>query len=355
MSLEQIACFFRNIADYYGNNPDVYFYFIWHGGEPFIIEPEYYFAIHKLEAEILDPLGLRYRNSTQTNLTLLNTRYIAALRDRQIFDSLGVSIDLYGTERVNMAGKQVEDKVLENMQKLNDNNIPFGCITVLSRQTYPHVEKIYTFFDDINANCRFLPIYKTTFDSLDDATCLTSAEVVDAFSRIFDTWLRSENAVDVNPVQEFLKIALRVLNIDSIQKLYYDKQYSDSLYVINTDGETYYTDEIYETDPSYGNVFTTPFAELRQSPAYRSVVERSRMRIASVCYDCPYFGACSGHYLDDIAFAQMSFDENGKMTCDIVRPSIAHIIQRLHETGLADEMQELMDIDDTSGQLSSQL
>ncbi len=349
MSLEQIAAMLHNIADYY-KNTDKQFHFIWHGGEPFIIEPEYYLAIHQLQAEILGAAGFDYRNTTQTNLTLLSARYIDALKNENVFDGIGVSIDIYGKERVNMAGKPVEEKVLDNMQKLNDNDIPFGCITVLSRQTYPYVEKIYTFFDDIQANCRFLPIYRTGFESLDDSNCLSYAEVIDAFQRIFDTWLTSNNAVDVNPIQEFLKIALRVIKIDEIQKYYYDKAYSDALYVVNTNGEVFYTDEVYETEPSYGNIFTMPFHNLRESEAYKAVAERSRMRIQAVCHNCPYFGACAGHYMDDITFAQMSFDENGTATCAVVRPMIAYIIKRLYETGLVDELGDLVDIDDTSGQ-----
>jgi uncharacterized protein len=350
MSLAEIEAMFRNIADYYKDRTDKQLQFIWHGGEPFIIEPDYYFAIHQLQADIFTPAGFEYYNTAQTNLTLLSANYIDALKNKSVFDNIGVSLDLYGTERVNLAGKQVEEKVLDNMQKLNDNGIPFGCITVLSRQTYPFVEKIYTFFDEINANCRFLPIYRTDFDSLDDTTCLRPEEVIDAFQRIFDTWLQSENAVDINPLQEFLRIALRVIFEKDTEKMYYDKAFSDSLYVVNTNGEVFYTDEVYETEPSYGNIFTTPFAELRNSPAYHAVTERSRVRIAAVCLQCPYYGACAGHYMDDITFAQMSFDATGAATCAIARPMISYIIDRLHETGLAAEMEQLVDLNDITGQ-----
>ncbi len=352
MSLDQIAAMFRNIADYYKGKTYKQLNFVWHGGEPFLIEPEYYLAIYKLQAEILEPAGFSYYNSTQSNLTLLSARYVEALKNENVFDTLGVSIDLYGTQRVNIGGKQVEEKVLDNMQKLNDNGIPFGCITVLSRENYPHVEKVYTFFDDINVNARFLPIYRTGFESLDETNCLTFAEVVDAFKRIFDTWLLSENAVMVNPIYEFMKIALRVINRDKVEKIYYDKVHSDSLYIVNTNGDVFYTDEVYETEPSYGNIFTTPFAELHASEAYAAVVERSRMRIASVCHGCPYYGACSGYYMDDITFAQLGFDENGQATCAIVRPVVQYIIERLYDTNLVEELSDVFELADTSGQLA---
>ena len=338
MSLVQIEQMFRNIAEYYEKRPDLKIAdFIWHGGEPFVLKPAYYQAIQRLQKQIFASLPITILNKVQTNLTLLDADYIAALKNK-LFDSIGVSIDLFGNDRVNIAGKPVEDKVLANMQKMLDNDILFGCITVLSRKTYPHVEKIFNFFDEIETPCRFLPIYRTGFEGQHDENGLESIEIVNALQRVFETWLQSKNAVEVDPISNYLNIALRVIQNDAAQKRIYDKAVSDTLFIVNTNGETYCTDEVYTEDASYGNLFEKPLSELLVSQGYQQAVARSRMKSTSVCHQCPYFGACIGYEMAEATVEQMFFNPDDNLECGVVRPMITYIKDRLLEENLVDAL-----------------
>jgi uncharacterized protein len=331
MSIEQIEAMFRNIESYCLQNPQIKVLdFIWHGGEPFVIKPDYYIKIKQLQQNILGHLDLEIQNKVQTNLTILDSNYISALQ-ANLFDSIGVSIDLFGENRVNIAGKPIEDKVLNNMQLLLDNDISFGSISVLSRKTYSHVESIFTFFDDSYISCRFLPIYRTGYTGQQDEHSLESFEIVDAYKRIFETWLASENAVEVDPIDNYINTALRIIKDDDSQKKYYDKKVSDGLFIVNTNGDIYSTDEVYEDGANYGNIFNESLNLLVQSEGYKKALERSHIKMVSTCHKCEYFGHCMGFEMAEATNEQLTFNEKGELECNITKPIISYIVKRLNE------------------------
>ena len=50
------------------------------------------------------------------------------------------------------------------MQRLIDHGIGFGSISVLARDTLPHVERIYGSYDRLQVVSRFLPFYLSASD-----------------------------------------------------------------------------------------------------------------------------------------------------------------------------------------------
>ncbi|MEY4934204.1 MAG: hypothetical protein RIS64_563 [Bacteroidota bacterium] len=338
MSLSQLEQMFLHIAEHYQKNPNLTILdFIWHGGEPFVIKPSEYQAIYALQQQIFEPLNIEILNKVQTNLTLLDDTYIYALKNG-LFDSIGVSIDLFGGDRVNRAGKCVEAKILHNMQRLADHGIQHGCITVLSRQTFEYVEKIYTFFDEIQTPCRFLPIYRTGFEGQQVDNGLESLEIVNAYQRIFETWLASEHATEVAPLSGYITTAMRVLQQETCQKVVYERRTSDTLFIVNTDGETYCTDEVYDKKASYGNLFEQPFETLLTSVGYNQAVERAQFKMAATCHQCPYWGACIGYEMAESTIEQMYFNESGQLECRVVKPIITYIKERLLEENMVEHL-----------------
>ena len=180
MSLQELKRMFKNIADYYGGTGQR-MDFVWHGGEPLLVPADVYRAIGDIQQEVLGSAAVPFGNSVQTNLVHLTDDVINLFGS--FFSNVGVSIDLFGDQRVNVVGRPVQKKVLENMQRLQDAGIPFGGITVLSKLTAPHAVKIYQFFEDIDAGFRFLPIYRTGYEGQQEELALTSKEIVDIFKK----------------------------------------------------------------------------------------------------------------------------------------------------------------------------
>ena len=338
MSLDSIGRMFSNISREAHERRMESLRFIWHGGEPFLIPIEYYQAIGGLQREVFAD-KIEVSNVVQTNLTVLTDRHVEFLKSG-FFSSLGVSFDVYGNQRVDVQGRPSTETVLANMQKLIDNNIDFGVITVLARNSLPHVRSIYRFFDKLGRGMRFLPFYVNANEQeiaerqiVEHA--LTHAELVGAFKQIFDEWLVSKNAVTVDPIDCFIDAA--VSYITGLRGPARWLSENEIVFVVNIDGRIWSAAESYDAGKDYGNLFNQDFGVVLNSPGRRRILDDAQSRIARHCGSCPYYGACPGHFVGDASPQQQRMlVESG---C-AVRDLIGYIVEKFEQTGLNDVIAE---------------
>lgn len=130
MSLENLDFFFKNLAPYLQQKSvKTPVKFILHGGEPLLLPDSYLQSLRDIQKKYLEPAGIIYQNLLQTNLTKLTDEKLKILQSLNI--KLGVSLDVFGDQRVDISGKLSQDKVLDNLQRLLDAKVPFGAIAVL--------------------------------------------------------------------------------------------------------------------------------------------------------------------------------------------------------------------------------
>src|SRR5437667_3297167 len=217
MRLDDLFRMFQHIAEYYSEAPKR-MDFVWHGGETLLIEAEYYRQIVELQHRAFDPVNVPFTNSVQTNLTIFNEKVMELIKSG-LFVNIGVSLDLFGDQRVNVAGKPSQPIVLQNMQRLIDEGISFGCITVLSQVTALHLEEIYHFFEEIDTSFRLLPIYRTGYEHQQDNLALTDQEIVNAFKKAVDLWFASDSGIQVRPILDYITNV--VWKLDGVKPQYY--------------------------------------------------------------------------------------------------------------------------------------
>jgi uncharacterized protein len=331
MSLAQLQCMFEHIAQYYAGR-EKRMDFVWHGGEPLLVEPTYYEAILKLQEDVLGLAGISFVNSVQTNLTTLNADVLAFLKSGML-SNIGVSLDLFGDQRVNAAGRSSQPTVLRNMQRLIDDGIAFGCITVLSQATRAHVESVYRFFEEINTSFRLLPIYRTGYAGQQDATALSDEEIVESFKKIVDHWLTSDSNIHVRPIQDYVANAVgHILNTD--HRHYYDKWADEVVYIVEPDGSLYSVADPPDVNLCHGNIFDSPIDDMRHSAGYLRAVRAASARISEACGECQYHGICSGFFMGEATPEQRAItDIEGRLRCGVARPVTEYIEQRLRSSG----------------------
>jgi len=334
MRLDDLARMFGHIADYYAEAPKR-MDFVWHGGEPLLIEPEYYQQIVERQHAAFDPVRVPFTNSVQTNLTTLNDKVMGLIQSG-FFGNIGVSLDLFGDQRVNVAGKPSQSLVLQNMQRLIDAGISFGCITVLSQVTAPHIEAIYHFFEEIDTSFRLLPVYRTGYEHQQDALALTDREIVAAFKKVVDLWLASDRNIQVRPIEDYITNA--VWKLDRVPpRSHYDKLQDEVVYIVNTDGSLFSVADPPDMNLCHGNIFQSPLGDLKRSAGYLRAVQAAQDRMHATCSNCNYFGICSGYFMGEATPEQRHMDANGRLTCGVVQPMQEYIERRLIELGVFDQ------------------
>jgi uncharacterized protein len=217
------------------------------------------------------------------------------------------------------------------MQKLIDHRIPFGAITVLARNTLPYVQQIYRFYNRLEIESRFLPFYMDAFDSQIADHAISYAELVAALKSLFDEWIVSDQATSVAPVDEYIDYA--VAHVASRCGQHYHRETDEYVFIVDLDGGVWGQGEAYEPDCQYGNLADQGFGEILTSKAPHLAIERAGMRCDRYCRQCPYFGACPGHFVSDSSPQQQRLlKEAGCPVSEV----LDHIVGTLRKTGLTD-------------------
>jgi uncharacterized protein len=300
--------------------------FIWHGGEPLMLEPGYYWDTL---ADLDDVFGdVRHRSVVQTNLTVLDEPRLALLRSG--FDAIGVSVDLFGGLRVNIAGHDSQDSVLANLDRLREEGIPYGCVTVLTAANLSRVDDIFHHYEATGTRFRVLPLFDGAFADQHSGFDVGNDDIITALCRLFDLWLASPNPVEIFPLNEYVDRAIR--HITDAEPVYYDRRSWLDTILVNTDGETYaFGDPYGQPDSSLGNLFTTPLTDMFTGPEFNRSALDAEHRIAANCLHCDLFGACTGSYVADGEVSQRDSVDGTMRACVVERAVITHIASRLRD------------------------
>ncbi|MFC8369925.1 MULTISPECIES: radical SAM protein [unclassified Streptomyces] len=337
MTLEQLRQMYTHMRDYYVQKDQedgirTHLHIVWHGGEPLMIEPDYYWRTLDDQRTIFGD-SLRTSNTVQTNLTVLDDERIRLLRDG--FDNVGVSLDLFSGLRVNIAGRDQQKKVVTHMERLRSEGIPFGCITVLTKKNLARVKDTFSFYERAGIGFRVLPLFEGAYADQHEAYDITVPEIVSALNQIADLWLTSDNPVQVSPLDYQLQIVLRHLDPEAPRSYFNQREWLPVI-VVNTPGDIYaYGDPYEDPQASLGNIFTTPLGELLSGPRFDASAREAEVRIAANCLNCKYFGACSGAAIANNR-DNVHTVVDGIGVCDVDRAVLEHIENRLRTGDVLD-------------------
>jgi uncharacterized protein len=339
MRLEQLKEMFSHIRNAFAGTSRR-MDFVWHGGEPLLLNHSFYRQIGELQHNIFGPAEISFSNSVQTNLSFITDEILQSFKE--FFTNVGVSIDLFGEQRVNRTGQCVQEDVLTNMQTLKDAEVRFGCITVLSKITAPHVEDIYHFFEDIDTSFRLLPIYRTGYKGQHDGLALTNAEICTVFKKVIDLWFASNSSIHVRPVEGYIANVLRRLDGGLGTRLYYNKLGAEVVYIVDTDGSLYSNADAYDPQFRHGNIFEESLESMRVSERYLRAANAAQGRMDRTCTSCRFHGACSGYFMGEATPEERSYDAEGCLECGIAKPAQEYIEEVLVKLGLVDTEAELL-------------
>jgi uncharacterized protein len=338
MSLEQIGVLIHRLGEAVegtGRALD----FVWHGGEPLLLPTSFFRQVWAAQQRILEPLGVTFSNSVQTNATVLDDERIALLRE--MFVEVGVSVDLLGGQRVNQAGRDSTQRVVAQMQRLADAGVNFGCITVLSQSTAPHVKEIYDFFEDIDVSFRLLPIYRSGFTGQLAEHELSPEQIVDALCIVVNRWFRSESFIRVEPVHGYVANVVHALSSNNTNQRFYDRERGEVILIVDTDGSVYSNADAYDQRFRHGNIFQQSIADMRASRGFLNGLEASRQRVQDWCSECQFHGSCTGFFAGEATPEQHWPVDSGRLACGVARPMHEYIETKLVRLGLTDTRRRL--------------
>ena len=142
MDLDDAKRFVQKVYDYYvHNNPDETLAFHWHGGEPMLLGAGFFQEIIRFQTSVLGT-RIRWYNSLQSNLTLLDDGFIELFKQYRSQLFLGISFDFFGDDRVDRGNRNVNARVWRNVKRLQEAGIRTSFLTMLTKGNVEHIDEI---------------------------------------------------------------------------------------------------------------------------------------------------------------------------------------------------------------------
>ena len=294
--LDAIRCYHQRLEQRLGQPVEVRL--IWHGGEPLALPATYLDAAMSLQRSVL--AGLRQATLTQTNLYRVPDATLDVLLRHQV--KLGVSMDVFSGVRLDARGRETEAAVVANMDRLDQRGIRYGAITVLAQHNHRRMADVHDFWARRRIGFRVLPLFDGPPERPSGRFELSDAELVEALNGLFVHWIEAGAVVDVVPLSEWLGDVLRKL-VGARRPVYDRRREGERVFLVETNGELFQTDERGRPEASLGNVFRDSMERILAGDAFAASLARTEAKTARHCGSCPHHGFCDGYPVHAEPFA----------------------------------------------------
>jgi uncharacterized protein len=335
ISLEQIEVALENLNTFFRTvEQPIDISFFWHGGEPMLIEPEYYWKIFDIQRRVFTGSRHRLHNGVQTNLTVLDDARFDLLKNG--FDHVGVSIDVVGGLRVNVAGRDTQHRTIANLERVRERGLRPGGITVLTRANLAHLSTVYEFYKQREMSFRVLPVEPGMYEP-GQGFELTAPEILRGLCDLADLWFAEAPPLRIEPIHSLLDVLIGKAGQLDIRVPQYDLNDWQRVILLDTNGQIFGYEGSFDPVHSPGNLFETSFVDIMASAGQKRRTERARAAIAKSCTDCPYYRSrCNGHHVAEGGATMHDILPDGSRQCVVARGLFEHLETRMVQAGILD-------------------
>jgi uncharacterized protein len=277
------------------------FVLLWHAGEPLVVPPSFYEqAIAILERYNLSKVGIYH--SLQTNATLIDSDWCRLFVKHDMHP--GVSVDgpefLHDRHRRTRQGKGTLDRVLRGIRLLQEHEVPFYVITVLTADSLLYPDELFDFYQD--QQIRSVAFNVEEIEGPHKTSSLLGVEMRERFRRFFSRFMDLALAADPPlSVREFDTSAGALLGprYGPGSRTQENKAWA----IVNVDCEgnfsTFSPELLGITGPRHGtfalgNVASDSLEAILASPRFRFLEDEIGRGVEQCRQTCPYFAFCGG-------------------------------------------------------------
>lgn len=266
-------------------------HFIWHGGEPLLLDLSFYGKIVELQRQHCS--ALKIVNCVQTNGTLLTEEKVKFFVENNF--SVSLSIDgppaIHNINRKFINGEGSFDRIMESVHLLRKYKQVIGAVVVLTKATLPNIKEIYGFMRNTGIQFRINPIIKSD-SNVDnyDAVGITPSEYGLAMIELFDLWFNDTIEIQIDPIN----LIVGNMISDSIWGCDFHGGCLRDIICVNPDGNLYPCGQMAGNERFYlGNILENSIAEILTHPVFLEIRKRSPKSIAQ-CSACEFVAICNG-------------------------------------------------------------
>lgn len=271
---------------------------IWHGGEPMLMGPDFYWEAHAYAKSILPQI----RFSMQTNLLLYNSKKWQDVFRDVMGSRISTSFDPDQRHREYKGSTELYTRIfMSRLQMALDDGFRPMVIGTYSEDT---IETAFSMYDwavgmgDQAPDLRFNYRYPAGRDATAGVT-LTPETYSKALLRLYDRWIVEMPAFRITPLDQMFK---KTIGLEAARCPWL-KNCGGHFLEIEPNGDVYNCSDFADLGDStyrFGNMDEHDLAHLMSSPA-AIAMRRRRYDLPEDCKTCPHFEQCEGGCMRDSA------------------------------------------------------
>ena len=295
MPLKLLSHIFKNINDFLVAKPEEKVQLIWHGGEPLLLGEEYFEKALEYQEKYCAKTKHRIGHAVQSNLTLINERFL------EIFRKLG--IDQVGTSFEPIAGLRgpgakrdsasYNSRFLKGINLLEKHHFGWGFIYVVTKKSLARPLDIFFFLSNLKLTGGFMLNPVLIYGKDKENLGLTQEEYADFLGAIFPYWWKHRDRYpQVKPFQMFVENIIdkkQTAGCEDSGRCAYRHVY------IGPSGEASQCGRAGDWEMiSYGNIKKRSLLDIMQDKQREQFIKRNEILSEGECKGCPYWKFCHG-------------------------------------------------------------
>jgi uncharacterized protein len=304
---------------------------VWHAGEPLVLPIEFYEqALSCLQEQ--NTQGVEVEHYIQTNATLINQEWCDFFQRQHI--RIGVSLDgpqhVHDANRVDRRDVGTFERVMRGIRLLQQNEIPFSVIAVVTQYSLPFAEEIWRFFADLQP--QRLCLNPEEQEGIHLTSSLYSEENIARY-QLFLKELLAWNMQADEPleIREFETIRTRILSGEPWTRS--QTSVAGAIFSFDCDGNVstfspeMLTMIVHESGAfHFGNVFTHTLEQVLTSQKCRDVQAAIQRGVLRCLQTCEYFLFCGGGVPSNKWTEHQTFDASETYACRLRIKTTADIL-----------------------------
>ena len=300
---------------------------VWHAGEPMTLPVPYFSNLFSAIRE----LGIearRIRHSIQTNGMLITPAWCDFISEHAI--NIGVSIDgpafIHDRHRKDRLGKGTHERVLKGARLLQERNVDFHVIAVVTADSLDHADAIFDFFVELGVRRLGFNIEELEGDHAFSSLTDSGSE-----NRMREFWTRlykkEEESGGRLKIREFDRaresIVAGPVNVTVKQLMRQNTQVSPCA-IISVDQQgnmSSFSPELlglkslHYGDFMFGNVYSNSVKDILRNARFKDVARDIYAGVKHCAKSCEYFALCGGGAPSNKYFENGSFVSTETMYC----------------------------------------
>ena len=263
---------------------------ILHGGEPTLVPSKIYEAAFLAVNTQFPEISLHL--SMQTNGYRISEEYLSFLANWHI--RVGVSIDglqaVHDLERRDIQGRETYQAVIQNIQRMQDADIPVSCLMVLTSAALDAPLDYLDEFDKKHLHLKINPLLNYGEAIYNPQLYLREGDYARYLIRVYQYLLDHELQGIISPLDSLLEA---VFHKGRMRECTFSPDCSQRYLCIDHTGTIYPCGRLSDIHQfSLGNI-TEGETDLAELPELKALINRKSCALPQSCRECQYLSFCN--------------------------------------------------------------